>query len=455
VKAIGYDMDYTLIHYHTEQWERRTFAHVRERLLGMGWPVEDTVFDPDAVMRGLIIDRELGNLVKANRFGYIKTVNHGTRPMDFDTQRKTYARTIVSLDEPRWVFLNTLFGLSEGHMYCQLVDKLDAGVELPGVRSYDELYNTVKGAVDLTHMEGQLKAEIIADPDRYVDLDPNVPLTLLDQKNAGKKLLLITNSGWKYSNEMMTYAFDSFLPGEMTWQDLFDITIVSARKPAFFSGVHPVYEVMEDGLLSPIVGGIDQGKTYSGGHASLVEKCLNLNGEQILYVGDHVYGDVNVSKNIRRWRTALVLRELEGELQALHRFQDDQVKLSQLMKKKIELERTLSQVRLQTQRQTAGYGEPPNMSRSELDRNFHKLRSKLTALDELISPLARTASELDNERWGLVMRTGNDKSHIARQVERHADIYTSRVSNFLYATPFEYFRSPRGSLPHDPGESGL
>ena len=95
------------------------------------------------------------------------------------------------------------------------------------------------------------------------------------------------------------------------------------------------------------------------------------------------------------------------------------------------------------------------MSRSELDRNFHKLRSKLTALDELISPLARTASELDNERWGLVMRTGNDKSHIARQVERHADIYTSRVSNFLYATPFEYFRSPRGSLPHDPGESGL
>ena len=90
----------------------------------------------------------------------------------------------------------------------------------------------------------------------------------------------------------------------MTWQDLFDITIVSARKPAFFSGVHPVYEVMEDGLLSPIVGGIDQGKTYSGGHES-IEKCLNLNGEQILYVRTR-YGDVNVSKNIRRWRTVLV-----------------------------------------------------------------------------------------------------------------------------------------------------
>ena len=47
------------------------------------------------------------------------------------------------------------------------------------------------------------------------------------------------------------------------------------------------------------------------------------------------------------------------------------------------------------------------------------------------------------------MRAGNDKSHLARQVERYADIYTSRVSNFLYQTPFVYLRSPRGSLPHD------
>ena len=47
------------------------------------------------------------------------------------------------------------------------------------------------------------------------------------------------------------------------------------------------------------------------------------------------------------------------------------------------------------------------------------------------------------------MRAGNDKSHLARQVERYADIYLSRVSNFLYHTPFFYMRSPRGTLPHD------
>ena len=71
-------------------------------------------------------------------------------------------------------------------------------------------------------------------------------------------------------------------------------------------------------------------------------------------------------------------------------------------------------------------------------------------LDAGIAPMAKAATELLNPVWGLLTRAGNDKSHLARQIERYADIYTSRVSNLLYATPFVYLRSPRGSLPHDP-----
>jgi hypothetical protein len=64
------------------------------------------------------------------------------------------------------------------------------------------------------------------------------------------------------------------------------------------------------------------------------------------------------------------------------------------------------------------------------------------------------ATELSNRVWGLLTRAGNDKSHPARQMERYADIYTSRVSNLMYATPYVYLRSPRGSLPHDPTMPG-
>jgi hypothetical protein len=47
--------------------------------------------------------------------------------------------------------------------------------------------------------------------------------TLLDQKEAGKMLLLITNSDYEYTARMMAFAYDRFLPDGMTWRDLFDM----------------------------------------------------------------------------------------------------------------------------------------------------------------------------------------------------------------------------------------
>ncbi len=93
VRAIGYDMDYTLIHYRMQSWEERAYRYIKEGLRRAGWPVEHLVFDSDLVMRGLVIDIELGNVVKANRFGYIKRAFHGSRPLEFDEQRRSYLRS--------------------------------------------------------------------------------------------------------------------------------------------------------------------------------------------------------------------------------------------------------------------------------------------------------------------------------------------------------------------------
>jgi hypothetical protein len=84
-----------------------------------------------------------------------------------------------------------------------------------------------------------------------------------------------------------------------------------------------------------------------------------------------------------------------------------------------------------------------------MEEDMQSLRTQLTALDERIAPLAKASSRLVNDNWGPLMRTGKDKSLFARQVERYADVYTGRVSNFLHHTPFTYLRSHRGSLPHD------
>ena len=189
IRAVGYDMDYTLVHYHIEAWERAAYQHLKDKLLALGWPIQDLEFDPELVVRGLVIDLERGNLLKANRFGYVKRVFHGTAAVAFEDQRQLYGRTLVDLAEDRWVFLNTLFSLSEACMYAQLVDLLDTGA-IEGVIGYGDLHRIVRTSIDETHLEGDLKAKVIADPDRFVQLDPDVVQMLLDQRAAGKKLLL-------------------------------------------------------------------------------------------------------------------------------------------------------------------------------------------------------------------------------------------------------------------------
>ncbi len=450
IRAIGYDMDYTLIHYYVDRWERRAFEYLTEKLALAGLPIEGLVFDPEWVIRGLIFDMQLGNIVKADRFGYVKRAAHGTRMLDFEEQRQVYGRVTVDLREPRWVFLNTLYSLSEGCLYAGLVDALDHGrLGAASVKSYLDLYHLVKKLLDEAHAEGHLKAEIIASPDTYVDLDPELPQTLFDQKNAGKRLVLITNSEWHYSAAMMSFAFDRFMPAGRSWRDLFDLVIVGARKPNFFSSKNPVFEVVsDDGLLRPVVGPLRDGGVYLGGDAATVETHLGLSGAEILYVGDHIFTDVNVTKSVMRWRTALVLRELELEVQAEDAFADKARELSTLMAEKESLEHDLSTQRLGLlRRQQAGASRG---ERDGLERELARVREAIVQLDERIGPFAREAGELLNARWGLLLRAGNDKSHLARQVERYADIYTSRVSNFLAHTPFEFLRPPRSSLPHDP-----
>jgi 5'-nucleotidase len=449
IRAIGYDMDYTLVHYRTEEWERRAYEYMQKKLLDQGWPVASLRFDPELMIRGLVLDLELGNVLKANRFGYVKRAFHGTRQLDFEEQRAAYARTIVDLGEERYVFLNTLFTLSEGCMYAQLIDMLDER-RVPEVLSYDRLYRRVRTSIDEAHVEGQLKAEILADPDRFVERDPDAPLALLDQQRAGKKLLLITNSEWDYTNALMTYAFDGFLPKSVRWRDLFHLVIVAARKPGFFESTSPAFEVeAESGLLRP-VRALMEGGVFLGGSAGLVEEQLGVSGDQILYVGDHLYADVHVSKNVLRWRTALVLRELEAELAALETFRPRQDELAGLMEQKEQLEFAYCQIRVLLQRKRGRYGPTTRESAQAFERRSGELRAQIAELDEQIAPLAEAAGTLSNSRWGLLMRAGNDKSHLARQVERYADIYLSRVSNFLAQTPYVYLRSTRGSLPHDP-----
>lgn len=457
ISAIGYDMDYTLIHYNVMAWEGRAYDYCMDNLKSMGFPVDGLEFDPNLVIRGLIMDKERGNLVKADRFGYVKRAMHGTKMLSTQAVSEIYGRELVDLrKESRWEFLNTLFSVSEAVAFMQMVDRLDGG-DIPeelGRLDYKGLYKAVGKALFRAHVEGQLKSEIMSNPERFVEPDPKLPLALLDQKEAGKKLLLITNSDYHYTNNMMRHSFDRFLPNDMGWRDLFDIVIVSANKPEFFQMSHPMYEVVtSEGLMRPCFKA-QPGGLYSGGSAQMVESSLKTHGDEILYVGDHIYTDVSQSKVHLRWRTALICRELEEEYIALIHGRGHRAALIELINQKEVVGDLFNQLRLALQRRTKGRPAQTlaatNMDDQELMESMQQLLIVMQRLDYKIAPMLDADGEDFNKRWGYLSRAGLwDKSHLTRQIEKYADIYTSRVSNFLNYTPFMYFRSQEQMLAHD------
>ncbi|EEF43198.1 5'-nucleotidase domain-containing protein 4 [Ricinus communis] len=457
ISAIGYDMDYTLMHYNVMAWEGRAYDYCMDNLRNMGFPVDGLSFDPDLVIRGLVIDKEKGNLVKADRFGYVKRAMHGTEMLSTQAVSEMYGRELVDLrKENRWEFLNTLFSVSEAVAYMQMVDRLDEGAiaaEL-GPLDYRGLYKAVGKALFRAHVEGQLKSEIMSKPEMFVEPDPELPLALLDQREAGKKLLLITNSDYHYTDKMMKHSFNRFLPNDMGWRDLFEMVIVSARKPEFFQMSHPLYEVVTgEGLMRPCFKA-RTGGLYSGGSAQMIENSLNIHGDEILYVGDHIYTDVSQSKVHLRWRTALICRELEEEYTALICSRGHRAVLVELINQKEVVGDLFNQLRLALQRRNkerpAQTLAATNMDDQELTDSMKKLLIVMQRLDEKIAPMLEADGELFNKRWGFLSRAGLwDKSHLMRQIEKYADIYTSRVSNFLHYTPFMYFKSQEQTLAHD------
>jgi hypothetical protein len=74
-----------------------------------------------------------------------------------------------------------------------------------------------------------------------------------------------------------------------------------ARKPDFFNYNMSLYEVVtKDGLMRPALAA-RPGGLYCGGSAHMVEKALGVEGDDILYVGDHIYTDAALAKINFRW----------------------------------------------------------------------------------------------------------------------------------------------------------
>ena len=173
---------------------------------------------------------------------------------------------------------------------------------------------------------------------------------------------------------------------------------------------------------------------FVGGDSFFLEKELGIGGDEILYFGDHTYGDILRSKKSVGWRTAMIVPEVEEEVSALVPLRGKWQELAQV---EDDLEGLIM---------ARDHYKALGTSRLDLPPEIEEVISG--ALGRRAN-LQRTLKSAFNPHWQSVFREGRAASRFGRQTLEFACIYTSRVSNFLNYPSDKFFSRPVEVLPHE------
>uniref|UniRef100_A0A672ML17 Cytosolic purine 5'-nucleotidase-like n=1 Tax=Sinocyclocheilus grahami TaxID=75366 RepID=A0A672ML17_SINGR len=381
--------------------------------------------------RGLVYDTTYGNVLKIDSNGNILVCMHGFVYLRGGQVDEYYPNKFIQRDDTdRFYILNTLFNLSETYLYACLVDFFTKSTRYKNCQkgfkhgdlfmSHRSMFQDVRDAMDHLHDTGTLKERTLKNLDKYVIKDPRLPVLLIRIKEVAK-VFLATNSDFNYTEAIMKYLLD-FPTGSKNpkkpWRSYFDLVVVDTRKPMFFAGGTVLRQVDTDTgklRIGTYTGELQHGTVYSGGSSDIVCDLLDVRGKDILYVGDHIFGDILKSKKRQGWKTFLVVPELVKELHVW-------------AEKASESDLSFYPIR----HLDSGSQECPDIS----------------AIQNRIK-MVTYGMDLCYGKMGSLLRCGSTKTLFASQLLRYADIYSTTCLNLLNY-PFSYlFRAPLVLLPHE------
>jgi 5'-nucleotidase len=450
IRWFGFDMDYTLADYIHPAYDEMIYDFTKDRLIAMGYPtsIKELKYEHAFAIRCLYIDRQLGNLLKVGKFGEILQCMHGRTKLSKVEAAEVYPAMHISADDidKRFFPQQTLFSVPECCLYADVIDHLEklgaasgaapaqnlsdgAAIKCDLQMTYKHLHIDVRAAIDWVHQAGVLKTKTLEDLPRYVNRDPaKLSMLLRRMREGGAKLFLLTNSEYYYTKAIMSYLLDGADAQYPTWQSFFDVAITAARKPSFFQEGTTFREVdIASGKLKlgrilsrfqPATEAI-----YEGGSLALFSKLTGATSTQVLYIGDHIFADIMVSKQQVFWRTLLIIPEVAEEVLLMPKTRPLIARLQNLYFMKAEIFRDLD----------VNSKEVPDIS--ALRDHIHETSM---ALDNVYSPY-----------WGSPFRSGVKQTDFSNQVERFADLYTgSLLSLISYPTSYAFTPEPT-FLPHE------
>jgi len=201
-----------------------------------------------------------------------------------------------------------------------------------------------------------------------------------------------------------------------------------------------------------------QGKIFQGGNAPILHTLLQLpSGDNLLYVGDHVFADVLRSKKGLGWRTCLIVPELFSEIKVFKDTQSLRVELMGLKRQQYLMDKQIDVMyaRKSLLATTRNKNEDEEEELKDLNQ---KWVAKLAEAQELRDHIRSKLQEYNNAfhpRWGQLFKAGFQESRISKQIKDYACIYTSKASNLGSISTERTLRPVVDRMAHDHYVAGL
>jgi len=271
---------------------------------------------------------------------------------------------------------------------------------------------------------------------KYFEPTPHLQQVLRNLKEAGKRLIFVSNSPFWYVDAGMRYTFGD------DWRDDWDVIITSAGKPSFYTDdSRPFREVCQETrrLKFKPIDRFEKGGVYTEGCLNELTRLMDwrkaekgdgveVNSEitsgatavasNVLYIGDSLFADLVDAKREFSWTTAAVVPEIGFELEIQD--QNDFV----LAQRTSEI--LLSALRMvQEVMGIAIHSEEDVQVLNRMERLVSKWRDR--EIESLGNP------------FGSVFRARYEPSLFAHSLRRYCDLYMPSVSSLRNYSPQHRF----------------
>jgi HAD superfamily 5'-nucleotidase-like hydrolase len=471
IRDVGFDFDYTLVHYSPALLELIYNMAGQELIDNKRYPKDlknFLKFDSNFSIRGLAVDKETGWICHLSSTHKVSLAYLGKSKVSRSQMADaTSGKNAMSPAEraARLRPLNDLFSMSEATLIADVIQYfITNNVAFQPAQVVED----VMGSIGQIHKSLAFHKRVAKHPDKYFEQTPYMKEVLETLRESGKSLFLCSNSPFWFVDAGMRFNFGP------SWRSLFSTVITSAGKPKFYTEKkRPFREVLCGDETNPspdVVCDIDKTKeavSYERVSRLLptkvyTEGCLNelirlvpslgINtipkndlqtesaggdrgaNSKVLYIGDNLFADLVDAKREFGWYTAGVLSELRPEVKKL-------ASVDYLVAKQT-IEVLLAALRLSQDYMGEKRSEDDARVLDKLEQLVSAGRDKMNAF-------------LGNERFGSIFSARHQPSLFSASLLRYCDVYMGSVEALVnYSPSHRFYPDFVGTLPHQGAQDG-